>query len=58
MLDLLNRIYMYMYCIVACGKVTSERAFQTGTCRAVTQKGRTIKLQDKISLIHIPEVLF
>ena len=31
---------------------------RTGTCRAITQKGRTIKLQDKISLIHIPEVLF
>ena len=28
------------------------------TCRAVTQKGRTIKLQDKSSLIHIPGVLF
>jgi len=31
---------------------------RTRTCRAVTQKGRTIKLQDKISLIHIPGVLF
>ena len=31
---------------------------RTGTCRAVTQKGRIIKLQDKSSRIHIPEVLF
>ena len=31
---------------------------RTGTCRAVTQKGRTIKLHDKISLIHIPGMLF
>ena len=35
---------------------------ETGICRVVTQKGRTIlkviRIQDKSSLIHIPEILF